>query len=307
MNDTSAAEILIVEDEENLRLIMREHLQDAGHPIVEATSGAEARQLLQSQPLGFATVILDRRMPGEDGLELLREMKRDDRLRYIPVILQTGLGERDEILQGIEAGAFYYLVKPYDRQLLLEIVKTAVADHRRHEQVMERVHLGQSTLGMLTFAEYRFRSPAQARALAACLCQAFPEPGRAATGLLELFMNAVEHGNLGLGYKLKGALQNEDRWTQEIDRRLRDPVLGKRQVTVSIVRMDKRLRLQISDEGDGFDWTEYLNFSVERARDTHGRGIAMTRALSFDNLEYLGKGNQVRVTVDLSDEPVMPS
>jgi hypothetical protein len=51
--------------------------------------------------------------------------------------------------------------------------------------------------------------------------------------------------------------------------------------------------MTIQDEGDGFDWQKYLDFDPERAFDPHGRGIAMARMMSFDALEYQGKGNTV--------------
>lgn len=54
-----------------------------------------------------------------------------------------------------------------------------------------------------------------------------------------------------------------------------------------------RVEFTIRDQGDGFDWSKYLDFSPERAFDTHGRGIALARKLSFDSFEYLGNGNTV--------------
>lgn len=53
----------------------------------------------------------------------------------------------------------------------------------------------------------------------------------------------------------------------------------------------------IRDQGDGFDWSNHLDFSPERAFDTHGRGIALARKLSFDSLEYLGNGNTVLASI----------
>ena len=64
------------------------------------------------------------------------------------------------------------------------------------------------------------------------------------------------------------------------------------------------MRALISDQGDGFDWQPYLDIDLSRIFDTHGRGIAMARGLSFDQVEFLGKGNQVRVTV--LKKPVQP-
>lgn len=55
----------------------------------------------------------------------------------------------------------------------------------------------------------------------------------------------------------------------------------------------------MTDEGNGFDWNKYLEMSPDRAFDMHGRGIAMARMLSFDDLQYQGKGNVVVGKVNL--------
>ncbi|RLA05080.1 MAG: hypothetical protein DRQ54_08665 [Gammaproteobacteria bacterium] len=57
----------------------------------------------------------------------------------------------------------------------------------------------------------------------------------------------------------------------------------------------------ITDDGTGFDWHRYLEIEPERGSDSHGRGIALARMISFSKLEYMGNGNQVLATVNLTD------
>ncbi len=64
-------------------------------------------------------------------------------------------------------------------------------------------------------------------------------------------------------------------------------------VSVTFRRMERDVYFRIRDEGKGFDWESYLQFDPERAFDTHGRGIALARNMSFSRLEYLGSGNEV--------------
>ena len=64
-------------------------------------------------------------------------------------------------------------------------------------------------------------------------------------------------------------------------------------------KSDGTSRVTIIDQGPGFDWAGYLEFSPDRVFDLHGRGIAMSRSMSFDSLEYLGTGNTVVTTVAL--------
>ena len=116
-------------------------------------------------------------------------------------------------------------------------------------------------------------------------------------GLQELLTNAVEHGNLGISYADKTRLVLENRWADEVERRLAQPGWGRRTVTVTLSREAGDITLTIQDEGDGFDWRKYLEFDPERAFDPHGRGIAMARMMSFDALDYQGNGNTVVVKI----------
>lgn len=292
--------VLVVDDEPVLRLILRDNLEMSGYPVEEAEDGQQAWEMLNATPDRYGTIVLDRMMPRLDGLGLLKKVKADERLQFIPVILQTALGKQNEILEGLQAGAYYYLIKPYDNEVLASVVDTALCDFQRHHLVLEQVNLGLSSLNLMRHAEYAIQTPQQARTLAASLSHAFPHPARAAMGLVELLLNAVEHGNLEIGYELKSRLQAEDRWEEEVVSRLGDPAYTDREVTVRLTRTASALQIEIQDQGRGFNWQDYLELSTERTGDTHGRGIAMTKALSFDSLEYLGKGNQVKVSVKLT-------
>ena len=62
-------------------------------------------------------------------------------------------------------------------------------------------------------------------------------------------------------------------------------------------KTDVACLVTITDQGEGFDWKAYVEFSPERVFDLNGRGIAMSKALSFDSLEYVGNGSSVVATV----------
>ena len=87
-----------------------------------------------------------------------------------------------------------------------------------------------------------------------------------------------------------------------MERRLAQDGLSSRQVEVEFTRDANAIRITITDQGEGFDWETYLTLSPERALDNHGRGIAMARLLSFSDLEYRGRGNQVAVTIATRQE-----
>jgi anti-sigma regulatory factor (Ser/Thr protein kinase) len=217
----------------------------------------------------------------------------------VPVIMQTGMTADADVLEGLKAGAYYYLTKPFAAETLLAIVAAAVRDYRSHLALEEEVKRQGSTLSCLAEARFVFRTPNEARNLATLLANAAPEPGRVVLGLSELMLNAVEHGNLGIGYQQKTQLIENDYLHVEIDRLLATAEFGSRQAELLVSRSADELTYRVRDQGTGFDWEGYLEMSPERAFDTHGRGIAMSRMISFDRLEYRGCGNEVEAAIRL--------
>jgi anti-sigma regulatory factor (Ser/Thr protein kinase) len=133
----------------------------------------------------------------------------------------------------------------------------------------------------------------EAENLSSFLANCFPDPERALTGISELLINAVEHGNLDISYEEKTKLVEENRWKDEVSRRLQDPVNNNKNVTVIFEKKGEAYYLQVTDQGKGFNWQEYLELDPSRASDNHGRGVAMANMIAFDRLVYNEKGNQV--------------
>lgn len=290
--------ILVVDDDPMARELLSEVLGREGFTVEVAHDGEDGWDKLAADPQVYSVLLLDRQMPRLDGLELLRRVKRSEALRSIPAIFQTGSGERDEIREGIEAGCYYYLVKPIDLGILVAIVKAAIADHERHESFKHEVRRGIRGLSALRRGTFEFRTIAEANELGTLLAYACPDPETQVVGLSELLINAVEHGNLGISYKEKSALLAENGWQTEVDRRLTLDEYRNRIVRVAFERHDGEVRIFIRDEGSGFDWKSYLEIDPRRAFDTHGRGIAMAKMLSFSRLEYHGNGSEVVACVE---------
>jgi CheY-like chemotaxis protein/anti-sigma regulatory factor (Ser/Thr protein kinase) len=292
----SAQRLLVVDDEPFNLEIIGEYFDGLGFEIDTAEHGEEAWALLNEKG-PYAAIILDRMMPVLDGMGLLKRVKSDERLQSLPVIMQTAAGTPDQVREGLAAGAYYYLVKPFERESLLTIVRGALADNEAREALQQKLAEHGNTLQLMTSAEFSLRTVEEAGALAALLAQATPKPENAVLGLSELLVNAVEHGNLGISYREKSALRHEDRWTEEVARRLALPENTAKRVRAVLARDEAGVSIRICDEGVGFDWREYLEFSPERAFDPNGRGIALAKMTSFDSLEYEGCGNTVVVTI----------
>ena len=109
--------ILIAEDDAVSRTILRRAVEKLGHECLAAADGEEAWGLYKENP-DIDTIISDWMMPGVDGLELCRRVRGDGREGYTFFIFLTALGDREHLLQGLEAGADDYLSKPLDRDEL---------------------------------------------------------------------------------------------------------------------------------------------------------------------------------------------
>jgi DNA-binding response OmpR family regulator len=285
--------ILVIDDDPLIRGLLEYQLRRAGYEPTLAEDGSRGLSLLQEQPERFASVLLDRTLPGMNGMEVLARVKSDDALRTLPVIMVTGIADPGSVREGLEAGAYYYLTKPFDGPMLLAIVRTAVNDRREHRTLRESTRRTVGSFSLMMRGDYELRTLEEARVLAGLLAQCSADPERIVVGLSELLVNAVEHGNLGITYEEKTALIESGAWEEEVQRRLRLPANRDKRAKVAFERASGELRYRIEDCGAGFDWRRYLEISPARAFHTHGRGIAMSRSLSFDRVEYFGAGNQV--------------
>ena len=108
-NTDQRTRILLVEDEESIRLVYAEYLRMEGFEVEEASDGEQA--LTKAKGFEFDIMLLDIMLPKVDGLDVLKTVKKDDRLKDKPVIMLTALGRDSIIKKGFELGANGYLIK----------------------------------------------------------------------------------------------------------------------------------------------------------------------------------------------------
>jgi CheY-like chemotaxis protein len=282
-----------VDDDPVSLSVLVKALGRAGIETVTAGDGAQALALLKAKPEAFDVLLLDRVMPNMNGLQLLKRMKGNPKLEHIPVIFQTAANAPEEIAEGLQAGAYYYLTKPLTQRLVLAVVRTAADVCARHRALSAQVEKHGSPLALLVEGTFAFRTLTEGHELANLLARLCPQPARVVAGLSELLINALEHGNLGITYQEKTELLETNRWKAEVQRRQALPDHRDKRVEVRVQRLPGVIRFDIQDQGPGFDWATYVVPSPSRVFDNHGRGIFMAKLDSFDHLEYLGSGNRV--------------
>ena len=124
--------ILIVDDEADIRDILKITLGEEDYEVFEAGDGNQALQMVKAKSPDL--VILDYKMPYLDGREVCRRLKKDILLRHLPVIMLTGKSDLMDKVEGIDAGADDYIVKPFEPQELLARIRMII---RRTERDLE--------------------------------------------------------------------------------------------------------------------------------------------------------------------------
>ena len=299
---TNKTRILAVDDEAlNLEILLEYFADECALSLETADGGEAAWALLQNPENDYKAILLDRMMPGLDGIGLLKRIKGDARLAGIPVIMQTAANSAAQIREGLETGAYYYLTKPYRRDNLLAIVQAALIDAEARDALRLQLHSHINSLQFLKQAEFSIRTVDEASQLASFIARACPNAEVVVMGISELLINAVEHGNLGLSYAEKSSLKRDDCWRPEIDRRAALATNIEKEVKLQFQRDMHSITLRVIDQGNGFDWQSFLEIDPERAFDPNGRGIALARLLSFSTLIYEGGGNTAVATISLAE------
>jgi two-component system phosphate regulon response regulator PhoB len=117
-------QILIIEDEEDIRELVRYNLERENLAVTEAESGeAGLKSAGQKRP---DLILLDLMLPGKDGLQICRELKRNEATRDIPVVMMTAKGEESDIVTGLEMGAEDYIVKPFSPKVMVARIKAVL-------------------------------------------------------------------------------------------------------------------------------------------------------------------------------------
>jgi DNA-binding response OmpR family regulator len=142
MMETYSGRIVIAEDEDNIRAGLRDVLGKDGHVVTDVGSGEEALAALATNP--FDTAIVDIRMPGMSGIELLQSIRAG--WGHVAVIILTGHGDLDSAMAAVKAGAHDYLLKPAQPETIRRTVLEAVKMSRRRKKQTQLIEAMRSGL-----------------------------------------------------------------------------------------------------------------------------------------------------------------
>jgi two-component system cell cycle response regulator len=145
--------VLVVDDDDALRMLVVKWLTKAGLACVEARSGEEALESARGLAEGLDAIVCDVMMPGIDGFAVLERLKADDQTASIPVLLLTAHANTDvDVVRGVEAGAVDHLAKPFSGPVLSAKVRALVARGRSERALARKLHSAErrATIDALT-------------------------------------------------------------------------------------------------------------------------------------------------------------
>lgn len=298
MNILNNKKILIIDDDATTLELVSEFLIEENCMPITARNG-EIGLLRLKENQDISAIVLDWMMPEISGIDVLKSIKQNETFRDIPVIMQTGKSDQKSFVEGIEAGAYYYLTKPFKFNLLITVLKKAINESENYKTILNQIKEKKSNIiKYLSKGEIRFKTPKEALEISSWFSQITGNE-RTSIGLSELLINAVEHGNLAIGFDKKEELLINDTLDLEIEQRLKDQRNKDKYVVIKFERKEENLRIQIEDMGSGFEYAQYLTVNLDRTFDLHGRGIAMSNLIFGNGIQYIDRGNIVQVNIKI--------
>lgn len=298
-----AYNILAIEDSDPFHEDFESFLDSRQYTLTWVKHGMPAIELLRSSGIFYNIIIFDRSVPKHASMEMLKEIQADIELKHIPVILLSSQTYHQELIAGIEAGAYYYLPKPYGKDELLAIVYAAVSrndDYLKLRNELEKSKGVAQSLSLLQNGTFSFslRTREEVFGISKLLSYLCPNRSWGFNLLYEMLMNAVEHGNLGFTYNEKTQLLESKTWVEAMNYRMSLEEYRHKQVKLEAILTDTQIVFRIEDEGNGFRWEDYMDFPKgEKMLNPNGRGIPMCHHTSGFKLEYQGKGNIVVASI----------
>lgn len=284
--------ILVVDDDELFRQTLVGMISEFHPKVIPASTAEEALALFKTHHPKI--VFADVNMPGMSGVELARLLVNSNPEVLVAVL--TGRSDEQLAISAIKAGASDYLRKPVSLRDLKAVLDrfTGLVDRRSSKQLtpesLQRVKL---LMEIETSSSALQPAVSQiVRSIEGLVDRR--ELMRIEVALQETVRNAFEHGNLGITYDEKMELCNNGTLEEEIARRSEQARAAGKSILIDVTVEKNTLRVQVTDQGEGFDWRAVPDptENPELLTGLHGRGIFLIRRC-FDQVTYNDVGNSI--------------
>jgi len=283
--------ILCVDDEENNIDIIEKHLKKENFHFHSVASADEAKNFLRHSKEEVAVIVLDKMMPGTDGIDFLTELKKDVKFFNIPVILQTSATSNEDVKKGLEAGAYYYLQKPYKPDILITTVSSAFRSYLQTKADKAYTKDFITSLPHIQDLKIRIKITTDISFNSSYLARVAKDQRKVIASLSHLIVNEIEHGNLEIGFEQKSELLCNGTYEKKLQALQKEHEDKCVEITLTRDNANKQVIYTIKDQGKGFNPSKVMKFEPHRMHEPNGRGIAMVNLMMPTALLYDAVGN----------------
>ena len=209
--------ILVVDDDRLILLTLEAYLLKFGYKILKTQNGQTAKELINKHHKDIDVILLDRVLPDIDGITLVKWIKSSPNITQVPIIMQTGSDQPEQIQEGIDAGVFYYLTKPIEAKILQSVVSSAVKESMQRKYLRNEMKKHQLIPRLMDHSVYRIKNLNEAETVSLFLAYCFPNPEGVLPGIAALIINGIEHGKCSIKFEEKSKLIESNQWRDEID------------------------------------------------------------------------------------------
>ncbi len=288
--------VLVVDDDEVVRLYLASLLQNHGYSVLEAPDGTAAITIIRERSKKIAAVLSDLRMPNINGLQLAEWNYQNG---FLPFIVCTEISDAATALQFLKFGVQDYLAKPMEKAALVNTVRNAIERRKLPHYLAHDETPLPGNIGIITIPAH-FAAIERAQSWLEVKTGAIiPTKGKQQqflTFVSEILMNAYEHGSLTLTEAEKSALLESGGYYDELRRR---ELECKAQIEVAVSIVGDKIAISVTDDGPGFNYARYQMMSEEemlaRLALPNGRGIQIAIQY-FDKVTFSKNGSRVLLT-----------
>jgi YesN/AraC family two-component response regulator len=285
--------ILIIDDEKPVRDVLNIALTEEGYALSLAANGKQGLEIFQEKEPDI--VITDVMMPEMDGIEVTKKLK--DVSDKVDVVIMSGFGTEELVIEALRAGASNYIKKPIAFDELFQILDTIIfkrENRKRIEVAKDVVFKEQKEIiignnisevwGTVNQVLFNIHSGISHNTIEGI-----------SIGLYEIIINAIEHGNLDISYEDKSRALKDNSYPELLSYRKVRADRQKKNVFINCRYTRDEMVVEVKDQGKGFDLDNLPDLNnPEAIISDHGRGILLA-SLFFDEVNFREPGNCVEL------------
>lgn len=289
MSNTNHKVLIIGKEGDTITNLIKNNITGT---IVDNRDPDESINIIVNDPDFYDLIIITTQVKDSEKIKFIHSVQSCSDLKYLTIIVEVNDLGTEELDEYIKAGA-RYCFNMNDPKFALLIIGRSLIEANQFKTIPHDINLMKN----IDKAIFTFKTLDEAKAIGNFIANACPNPKLAIMGIIELLVNAVEHGNLAISYDEKSKIFQRNIWEDYINKKLSLPENSNKHVTIEYKKTDKEISLRIEDQGNGFDWKKFKCLNRDRILDNHGRGIFLASSLAFNALEYEGKGNIVNAII----------